>query len=109
MTLFFSVAAAGENVFVRNSYINGWGSEERAPGFQFSPNTSFNMAIRRGADHFSVWVDGKLTGEFRFRGDVDKIDTVYIQGDVVIRKILMSDRITDSMEAVDAMACNDEW
>lgn len=108
--MFLAAASGGESVFVRNAYINGWGPEERAPGFQFSPGAPFSMAIRRGAEHFSVWVDGKLTGEFRFRGDVDKIDTVYIQGDVIIKKVLMSDRITDSAEAVNVV-CNtsDEW
>lgn len=71
-----------------------WGAEERAPGFPFAPGAPFSLAIRRMPDHFSVWVDGKLTGEFEFRTDVDRIDAVYVQGDVVVQKILMSYRAT---------------
>ncbi|KAF2904201.1 hypothetical protein ILUMI_01977 [Ignelater luminosus] len=91
----FSVSV-GENVFVRNAWLNGrWGPEERTPGFQFSPGAPFSLAIRRGSDHFSVWVDGQLTGEFKFRIPIEKIDTVYIQGDVIIKQIVMHDKFID--------------
>lgn len=90
---FFVGVSVGENVFVRNAWLNGrWGPEERTPGFQFSPGAPFSLAIRRGSDHFSVWVDGQLTGEFKFRSPIEKIDTVYIQGDVVIKQIVMHDK-----------------
>nr|XP_015834566.1 PREDICTED: galectin-8 isoform X2 [Tribolium castaneum] len=76
---------SGEPLFVRNAWIDGgWGQEERTPGFQFAPGSPFTMAIRRGSDHFSVWIDGKLAGEFKFRGTVDNTDTVHMEGDVVI-------------------------
>ncbi|XP_063908416.1 galectin-8-like [Zophobas morio] len=82
---------SGEPLFVRNAWIdNGWGQEERTPGFQFKPGSPFIMAIRRESDHFSVWIDGKLAGEFKFRGGVDDIDTIYIEGDVVIFDVCMT-------------------
>jgi len=87
---------AGENVFVRNAWLDGhWGSEERTRGFQFSPGAPFSLAIRRTFDHFSVWVDGQLSGEFKYRGVVDHINTIYIQGDVVIQHIVMHEAQID--------------
>ncbi|KAH0814360.1 hypothetical protein GEV33_008432 [Tenebrio molitor] len=84
---------SGESLFVRNAWIDkGWGREERTPGFQFAPGSPFTMAIRRGNDHFSVWIDGKLAGEFKFRGTVDKIDTVHIEGDVVVFGVVLEEK-----------------
>lgn len=91
--IYFLGTGSTDPVFVRNAWIEGgWGQEERTPGFQFSPGSPFTMAIRRGNDHFSVWIDGKLAGEFKFRAAVDKIDTVHIQGDVLISRIGLSEK-----------------
>lgn len=85
---------SGDSLFVRNAWIdNGWGQEERTPGFQFEPGSPFTMAIRRGDDHFSVWIAGKLAGEFKFRKDVDNIDTVHIEGDVIIFEIVFQENV----------------
>lgn len=83
----------GENTFVRNAWLDGnWGQEERCPAFHFMPGSPFVLKIVRGvgADYFSVWVDGQLAGEFKFRGKVNAINTVYIQGDVVLNRILLN-------------------
>lgn len=85
----------GENTFVRNAWLNGsWGQEERCPGGHFAPGAPFALFVRQAADHFSVWVDGKLAGEFKFRAKVDKVDTLYVQGDVVLEKVLINDKVT---------------
>lgn len=46
-------------------------------------------------DHFSVWVDGTLAGEFKFRTPVDTIDTLYIHGDLEVNNIFLKDYIDD--------------
>ncbi|XP_060532035.1 galectin-8-like isoform X2 [Cylas formicarius] len=86
----------GNHLFVRNSWTNGdWGAEERTPGFQFTPGSPFNVAIRKMDDHFSVWVDGNLAGEFNFRTPVDNIDTVFIHGDVQVFSVYLKDHVDD--------------
>lgn len=86
----------GNHLFVRNSWMNGeWGTEERTPGFQFTPGQEFHLAIRKNSNHFSVWVDGTLAGEFQFRTPVDDIDAVYIHGDIHVYSIYMKDHIDD--------------
>ncbi|XP_018574242.1 galectin-4 isoform X2 [Anoplophora glabripennis] len=82
--------------FVRNAWLGGkWGKEECSPAFPFGPGETFNVAIRKNDDHFSVWVDGKLAGEFKFRGPVDQIDSLYIHGDVVVKTLYMREHIDD--------------
>lgn len=89
-------SALGENIFVRNAWTNGaWGPEERTPSFHFSPGSPFSVTIKRESNHFSLWVDGHLIGEFRFRFPSDEIDTVYIQGDVYIKSIVAEKKIPD--------------
>ncbi|XP_030745770.1 galectin-4-like isoform X3 [Sitophilus oryzae] len=99
----------GNHLFVRNSWENGsWGAEERTAGFQFTPGRKFHLAIRKHPDHFAVWVDGTLTGEFLFRTEVDDIDTVYIHGDIHVFNIYMRDHVEDkyftkSKERIDSL------
>lgn len=88
----FSVTETGDQMLIWNAWIKGcWGAEEGAPGFPFSPGATFSITIRREMEHFSVWVDSKLTGEFKFRTSADKIDTVCIRGDVIVHQILMKE------------------
>ncbi|KAF5280014.1 hypothetical protein FQA39_LY05395 [Lamprigera yunnana] len=88
--------SSGEDVFIRNARYDGhWGSEERTRNFQFSPGSPFTLSIRRGFDRFSVWVDGQLSGEFKYRGNVNNINTVYIQGDVIIKDIIIRENPVD--------------
>lgn len=82
--------------FIRNAWLAGkWGKEECSSTFPFSPGETFNIAIRRSFDHFSVWVDGKLAGEFKVRGEVDNIDTVYVHGDVIVKTLYMREYMED--------------
>lgn len=82
--------------FIRNDWlVDKWGKEECCPTFPFTPGEAFSVAIRKNHDHFSIWVDGKLAAEFKFRGAVNKIDTVYIHGDVVIKSMYMLDHVDD--------------
>ncbi|KAK4886927.1 hypothetical protein RN001_003198 [Aquatica leii] len=91
--------SSGEDIFIRNARCDGhWGPEERTRNFQFSPGSPFNLAIRRGFDRFSVWIDGQLSGEFKYRGNADNINTVYIQGDVVIKNVAMHEKIIDFLK-----------
>ncbi|XP_066154476.1 galectin-8-like isoform X3 [Euwallacea fornicatus] len=88
--------AYGNHLFVRNSWINGqWDTEERTPGFQFTPGKLFHLAVRMNPDNFGVWIDGTLAGEFRFRTPVDNIDTVYIHGDLHVKSVHLKDYIDD--------------
>lgn len=95
---FFSLSDTSQarHVFIRNCWIDGsWGQEERSVGFQFTPGSPFSIAIRKEADVFSIWVDGQLSGEFRYRGDVEKLNAVYIQGDIDVNCIYMKQKIDD--------------
>lgn len=47
------------------------------------------------SDKFSIWVDGKLCGEYNFKGDVTKLDAIYIQGDIDVNCIYMKEQIDD--------------
>lgn len=86
----------GENTFVRNAWLDGnWGQEERCPGFHFNPGAPFVLTIQKHTDYFSVWVNHQLAGEFKFRGCVDGVDTVYIQGDVVLEAVLLNTTHSD--------------
>ncbi|KAF5292532.1 hypothetical protein FQR65_LT01678 [Abscondita terminalis] len=85
--------SSGEDVFIRNARCNGhWGPEEKTRNFQFSPGSPFSLAIRREFDRFSVWINGQLSGEFKYRGVVSNINTVYIQGDVIIKNIVLNEK-----------------
>lgn len=86
----------GENTFVRNAWLDGkWGQEERCPVFHFCPGSPFVLVIQKCVDQFSVWVNHQLAGEFKFRGNVDNIDTVYIQGDIILDRVLFNPRWTE--------------
>nr|CAI5827705.1 unnamed protein product [Callosobruchus analis] len=87
----------GKYMFIRNAWTNGdWGQEERCPGAHFSPGSAFVVAIRRSNDHYAVWVDGKLAGEFKYRADANKVNALYIQGDVTIKAVCIRTKTTDA-------------
>ncbi|CAH1976229.1 unnamed protein product [Acanthoscelides obtectus] len=93
----FNTTSVGKYMFVRNAWTNGdWGLEERCPGVHFSPGSEFVVVIRRGNNHFAVWIDGKLAGEFKFRADADKVNALYIQGDVTIKAVCLRTKATDA-------------
>ncbi|CAG9861068.1 unnamed protein product [Phyllotreta striolata] len=79
-----------KHMFVRNAWMDGqWGNEECTEVFPFEPAAHFKMAIRRSDDRFGIWVNGRLSGEFKFRGDADRINTLYMQGDVTLNRVCM--------------------
>ncbi|KAG5892447.1 hypothetical protein JTB14_009855 [Gonioctena quinquepunctata] len=81
-----------EQQFIKNAKLDGnWGQEERTTAFQFSPATQFSMNIRKEIDHFAIYVEGKLAGEFKFRGNVEEIDSVYIQGCITLERICLQE------------------
>lgn len=85
-----------KHLFVRNAWLDGqWGSEETTEVFPFEPAAPFKLAIRRNEDHFAVWVNGCLSGEFKFRGVVDKINTLYMQGDITLKRVCMRHHVDD--------------
>ncbi|XP_017773770.1 PREDICTED: galectin-6-like isoform X2 [Nicrophorus vespilloides] len=95
----FNSGVGGSNIFVRNAWHRGiWLKEERAPIFPFVPGSPFSLIIRMDRQGYSVWVDGKLTGEFVFQSlPVDMtIKCVYIQGDILLNHITMRRKITDT-------------
>lgn len=93
---------------MRNAWIDGsWGQEERCPGFFFDPGAPFFLAIRKEEGCFAVWVDGQLAGEFKFRGKVENIDTVYVQGDVILKRVLLNDRVAEFCTSECCVYCND--
>ncbi|KAK9745479.1 Galactoside-binding lectin [Popillia japonica] len=76
---------AGFEVFVRNAWVDGdWGPEERAPIFPFLSGADFKIVIRREMDCFTIWVAEQVVAVFKFRGGVDKINYVYIAGDLTV-------------------------
>ncbi|KAJ8946475.1 hypothetical protein NQ318_004521 [Aromia moschata] len=73
----------------------GGGRRSVPPGFQFSAGAPFSVAIRKADDHFSVWVDGQLAGEFKFRDGHSNVDTLYVHGDVIVKSVYMRQKIDD--------------
>lgn len=82
-------------MFVKNTFANGeWMDEERIRYFPFSPGEKFRMTIKMEANNFDLFVNETLIGEYRYRdASVNEIDTVYIQGDVVIYKVFLFNRV----------------
>lgn len=81
---------------IKNAWFDGsWGQEERSIGHRFTPGSLFSLAIRHEGDRFSTWIDGTLIGEFRFRKEADKINSLYIQGDIDVHCVYMKDKIDD--------------
>lgn len=97
-SLLFSISDTnqGKNLFIRNTWIDGtWGNEECSIGYQFTPGSPFSLVIRKEGDRFSIWVDGQLCGEFRYRGDVLLLNALYIYGDIDVSCVYMKTKIDD--------------
>ncbi|XP_023015643.2 galectin-4 [Leptinotarsa decemlineata] len=85
-----SSPAFDNQTFFYNTRSNGvWGRQERANIYRFTPATNFNVVIQRLKDRYSIKVDDQLLGEFKFREKVDKINTLYIQGEIYINSVYM--------------------
>lgn len=83
----------GENVCLRNSWSdNKWHNEERGATFPFSPGQHFIILIYREQNHYSIWINNTLHAEFQYRDkSVEDVNTVYIQGDLVLYKVFLRD------------------
>ncbi|CAG9820135.1 unnamed protein product [Phaedon cochleariae] len=82
---------SGECLLIKNAWIeNFWGQEERTSQLDLPPGSKFSMMIQKDIGYFSIWLNGKLTGEFKFRGNVDRINSIYIQGDIDLHKLYMN-------------------
>ncbi|KAI4462982.1 galectin [Holotrichia oblita] len=87
---------AGVDVFVRNAWLDGdWGPEERAPIFPFLSGADFKIIIRREMDCFTIWVAEQVVAIFKFRGGMDKINYVYIAGDLTVSNVTLRDKKSD--------------
>ncbi|XP_053402058.1 galectin-9-like [Mercenaria mercenaria] len=77
------------NVIVRNTKDRkGWGPEERRlPYFPFQPNMSFEMIILTEHRCFKVAVNNQHLLEFKHRIPLDRVDTLYITGDVTLTQV----------------------
>lgn len=96
ITMIVLGTTAGFEVFVRNAWVDGdWGPEERAPIFPFLSGADFKIVIRREMDCFTIWVAEQVVAVFKFRGGVDKINYVYIAGDLTVSNVTLRDKKGD--------------
>jgi Galactoside-binding lectin len=77
-------------VIVLNSHDNGWYEEKRFDGARnpFYPGGQFMLTVRRQADHFNIFVNGVHLENFKHRMSPDMVDAVYIEGDVIVDRVL---------------------
>jgi len=76
---------------VLNSFYNGnWGQEQViGANNPFRPNSDFVIGIRQDATHFQISVNGARLTNFNYRILASLIDSVVIDGDVTISKVLV--------------------
>ena len=69
---------------------NNWGAEQRIPARNnpFHANKNFIVIIRRQSPHFDVLVNGQYLTTFKHRIQADVIDSVAVDGDIVVTKVL---------------------
>lgn len=86
----FAIVGAN-NVICRNAWYGGrWDREERSEIFaDFMPSRTFHMTIRADADRFVVAVNGKCITEYAHRVDVGVTDTVHVQGDIWLDRVVL--------------------
>ncbi|XP_036454542.1 galectin-6-like isoform X2 [Colossoma macropomum] len=81
----------GKQLIVRNTRIKGvWGPEERElPFFPFTPGKPFEIKISCTSSDFIVEVDDRYLLSFTHRmKDLDRIKTLAIEGDVVLKYVV---------------------
>ena len=80
----------GHRVIVLNSKSGSWAEEKRIDGHKnpFSPGGEFMLTVRRQADHFDIFVNGVHLKKFKHRMSADLVDAVYIEGDVIVDRVL---------------------
>ncbi|XP_046455752.1 galectin-4-like isoform X1 [Daphnia pulex] len=79
----------GQRTIVMNSFIGSWGSEQRvAVPRNLLPGNNFVLAIRRQPSYFEVSVNGSVIATYNHRIAADMVDSVSIDGDVIIHKVV---------------------
>lgn len=83
--------AIGKAIVCRNAWFNGaWADEERSElDTDFRPGKTFRLAIVCAENAFEVYLNEKLITDFRYRIKPDVVDTVYIQGDIKLRSVVL--------------------
>ena len=72
-----------------NSKMGNWGPEQRVPtGQHFRPGANFVLIIRRQPTYFEVLVNGNRVTTFNHRIMADLVDSVTIDGDVNVYKVV---------------------
>lgn len=73
-----------------NSLLGGkWGSEQRiSTGRNLAPGTTFVLSIRRKVSNFEVLINGTCIATYAHRVAADIIDSVSIDGDVILHKVV---------------------
>lgn len=75
---------------VLNSWHKGrWGVEQRFP-LLFRPGRPFSIKILCKREEYSITVDGVPLGSFSYRSSPHVVNTMFVQGDVVIKEITVS-------------------
>ncbi|XP_054744039.1 galectin-8-like isoform X2 [Anastrepha obliqua] len=83
--------AIGKAIVCRNAWFNGaWAEEERSElDTDFRPGKTFRLAIVCAENAFEVYLNDKLITEFKYRIKPDIVDTLYIQGDIKLRSVVL--------------------
>lgn len=87
-----SAGPIGKTTLIRNSWVDGnWGTEERSDmETSFRPGKTFSLSIVHGSkESFEIYVNHELLTEYKFRVRPDKIDTIYIQGDIKLFDVVL--------------------
>ncbi|XP_069963368.1 galectin-4 isoform X1 [Bactrocera oleae] len=81
----------GKAIVCRNAWYNGaWADEERSElDTDFRPGKTFRLAIVCAENAFEVYLNEKLITDFTYRIKPDVVDTVYIQGDIKLRSVVL--------------------
>ncbi|XP_046388636.1 galectin-6-like isoform X2 [Ischnura elegans] len=81
-----------EERLILNSWVkkdHGWGEEVclHKNRIIFRPGSIFNLVIKVSADHYYVFVNSKQVAKYVHRGNPLHVDTVHVQGDVVLQHV----------------------
>lgn len=93
----------GKHVITRNSWHDGkWDREERSElTTDFMPSRAFHMCIVCTDAGYLVYVNGKLIVTYNHRVDMDLVDTVYLQGDIRLGRLVLEDKASGKSLATD--------
>jgi hypothetical protein len=79
----------GYKVIMNIWYKGKWGNEKKFP-LLFKPGRPFSTKILCKHDEYSVTVDGVLLGAYPNLFSLHTVNTLYIQGDVLIKEVTVS-------------------